>query len=103
MIELTSLVDAPGASSLPYVDPAFPDRPLALHAARPREYDAGTPVLFVHHGGPPQWQGLPGLLAEFGQRAPSRRRLGDVGLSVEPASGVVIILWAYLLKFPRPI
>jgi poly(3-hydroxybutyrate) depolymerase len=50
MIELTCLVDAPGASSLPYVDPAFPDRPLVLHAARPREYDAGTPVLFVHHG-----------------------------------------------------
>jgi pimeloyl-ACP methyl ester carboxylesterase len=30
--------------------PAFPDRPLVLHAARPREYDAGTSVLFVHHG-----------------------------------------------------
>jgi len=50
MTELKSLVDAPGASSLPYLDPAFPDRPLVLHAARPREYDAGTPVLFVHHG-----------------------------------------------------
>ena len=50
MTELTRLVDAPGASSLPYLDPAFPDRPLVLHAARPREYDAGTPVLFVHHG-----------------------------------------------------
>jgi hypothetical protein len=50
MIELTCLVDAPGASSLPYVDPAFPDRPLVLHAARPREYDTETPVLFVHHG-----------------------------------------------------
>jgi hypothetical protein len=32
-----------------YVDPAFPDRPLVLHAARPRDYDVGTPVLFVHH------------------------------------------------------
>jgi len=50
MIELTSLVDAHGASSLPYVDSAFPDRPLVLHAARPRKYDAQTPVLFVHHG-----------------------------------------------------
>jgi len=50
MTELTRLVDAPGASSLPYVDPAFPDRPLVLHAARPRQYDAATPVLFAHHG-----------------------------------------------------
>jgi poly(3-hydroxybutyrate) depolymerase len=50
MIELTRLVAAAGASSLPYVDPAFPDRPLVLHAARPRDYDTETPVLFVHHG-----------------------------------------------------
>jgi poly(3-hydroxybutyrate) depolymerase len=50
MTELKSLVDAPGASSLPYVDSAFPDQPLVLHAARPREYDTETPVLFVHHG-----------------------------------------------------
>jgi len=50
MIELTHLVDAPGAYSMPYVDPAFPDRPLVLHAARPRQYDAATPVLFAHHG-----------------------------------------------------
>jgi hypothetical protein len=50
MIELKRLVDAPGASSLPYVDPAFPDRPLVLHAACPRKYDTETPVLFVHHG-----------------------------------------------------
>jgi hypothetical protein len=35
---------------MPYVDPVFPDRPLVLHAARPRQYDARTPVLFVHHG-----------------------------------------------------
>jgi hypothetical protein len=48
--DLTPLVDSPGANSVPYVDPAFPDRPLALHAARPRQYDAATPVLFVHHG-----------------------------------------------------
>jgi hypothetical protein len=50
MIELKRLVAAPGASSLPYLDPAFPNRPLVLHAARPRDYNAGTPVLFVHHG-----------------------------------------------------
>jgi hypothetical protein len=49
-LELTCLVDAPGASSLPYVDPAFPDRPPVLHAARPRKYNTQTPVLFVHHG-----------------------------------------------------
>jgi hypothetical protein len=50
MSELTRLVDAAGASSLPYVDPAFPDQSLVLHAVRPRGYDTETPVLFVHHG-----------------------------------------------------
>jgi len=50
MTELTSLVDTPGANSLPYTDPAFPDRPLLLHAARPRQYEARTPIVFVHHG-----------------------------------------------------
>lgn len=50
MTELIRLVDAPGASSLSYLDPAFPDRLLVLHAARPRQYDAATPVVFVHHG-----------------------------------------------------
>ena len=49
MIDLSRLVEAP-ASSLPYVDPAFPNRPLVLHSARPRDYHLGTPVLFVHHG-----------------------------------------------------
>ena len=39
-----------GSSDVPYVDPAFPDRPLVLRIARPRNYDADTPVLFVHHG-----------------------------------------------------
>jgi hypothetical protein len=43
-------VAAPGAHSQPYIDPAFPDRPLTLHAARPRHFNADTPVLFVHHG-----------------------------------------------------
>jgi hypothetical protein len=28
----------------------IPNRPLLLHAARPRDYDVGTPVLFVHQG-----------------------------------------------------
>ncbi len=50
MTDLSRLVDAPGANSLPYVDPAFPQRPLVLHAARPLQFAAGTPVLFVHHG-----------------------------------------------------
>ena len=50
MTELTRLVNTPGANSLRYIDPAFPDRPLVLHAARPREYEVGTPIVFVHHG-----------------------------------------------------
>src|SRR5665213_1483200 len=50
MTALPDLVAAPGANSLSYIDPAFPDRTLFLHAARPRHYHAGTPLLFVHHG-----------------------------------------------------
>jgi hypothetical protein len=50
MTDLSRLVDVSGANSLPYVDPAFPERPLVLHTARPRQFAAGTPVLFVHHG-----------------------------------------------------
>jgi hypothetical protein len=50
MIDLSPLVAAAGASSLPYRDPALPDRPLILHAARPRDWHPGMPVLFVHHG-----------------------------------------------------
>jgi hypothetical protein len=50
MTDLSRLVEAPACSSLLYIDPAFPSRPLVLHAARPRDYDVGTPVLFVHHG-----------------------------------------------------
>ncbi|HJU17812.1 MAG TPA: alpha/beta hydrolase [Stellaceae bacterium] len=49
MTDLSRLVEAP-AVSLPYIDSAFPDRPLVLHAARPRDCHTGTPVLFVHHG-----------------------------------------------------
>jgi poly(3-hydroxybutyrate) depolymerase len=33
-----------------YIDPAFPDRTLLLHGARPQRYSQMTPVLFVHHG-----------------------------------------------------
>jgi hypothetical protein len=50
MTDLSSLVSAPGAHTLPYHDPAFPDRTLILHCARPARYDGGTPVQFVHHG-----------------------------------------------------
>jgi hypothetical protein len=50
MTNLTPLVDAPGAHSLNYIDPAFPERPLPLHSACPRGFDAGMPVLIVHHG-----------------------------------------------------
>jgi poly(3-hydroxybutyrate) depolymerase len=50
MTDLSRLVDAPGANSLAYLDPAFPERPLVLHAARPSQFAADTPVLFVHHG-----------------------------------------------------
>jgi hypothetical protein len=48
--DLSRLVDAPGAHSMPYADPAFPDRTLFLHSARPHRYDDRTPVLLVHHG-----------------------------------------------------
>jgi hypothetical protein len=50
MIDLSPLVAAAGASSLPYFDPAFPDQRLILHAARPRDWHPGLPVVFVHHG-----------------------------------------------------
>jgi hypothetical protein len=35
---------------MPYFDPAFPHRQLILHAARPRDWHPGLPVVFVHHG-----------------------------------------------------
>jgi poly(3-hydroxybutyrate) depolymerase len=50
MTDLSRLVDGPAATSLPYVDPAFPHRPLVLHTARPSDHHSGMPVLFVHHG-----------------------------------------------------
>ena len=50
MTDLTSLCVTPGPHSIPYFDPAFPDRRLILHSARPRIYTPATPVLLVHHG-----------------------------------------------------
>src|ERR1700761_4846383 len=50
MTELQALVARPGANDVEYIDPAFPDRPLILRSARPRQCDASTPILLVHHG-----------------------------------------------------
>lgn len=50
MIDLSPLVAQAGPRSMPYFDPAFPDRRLVLHAARPRDWSPDLPVLFVHHG-----------------------------------------------------
>jgi poly(3-hydroxybutyrate) depolymerase len=48
--DLLELVALPGANSLGWHDPEFPDRQLYLHAARPTRYTPRTPLLFVHHG-----------------------------------------------------
>jgi poly(3-hydroxybutyrate) depolymerase len=48
--DLACLVAEPGANDFVYRDAAFPDRPLTLYSARPIQYDANTPLLFVHHG-----------------------------------------------------
>jgi hypothetical protein len=50
MSDLTRLVAAAGPASIAYFDPAFPGQQLMLHAARPRDWHPGLPVLFVHHG-----------------------------------------------------
>jgi hypothetical protein len=50
MTDLAPLVARPGANSMPYTDPAFPDRTLLLHAARPANWDPSAPVVLVHHG-----------------------------------------------------
>ena len=50
MSDLSPLVAAPGAHSMRHGDPAFPYRPLWLHSARPRRFDAMTPIVIVHHG-----------------------------------------------------
>lgn len=50
LIDLSPLVAEPGATSMPYSDPAFPDRPLVLHAARPTVWDPSCPIVLIHHG-----------------------------------------------------
>jgi poly(3-hydroxybutyrate) depolymerase len=50
MTDLSRLIAAPGPHTLPYRDPAFPDRTLVLHSARPFACAPETPVLFVQHG-----------------------------------------------------
>ena len=50
MTDLRQLVTEPGANQLEYFDPTFPDRKLRLYSARPRHFDADTPILLVHHG-----------------------------------------------------
>ena len=48
--DLACLVAAPGPNDVPWIDPALPAQPLTLRSARPRQFSAATPVLFVHHG-----------------------------------------------------
>src|SRR5690349_21387244 len=48
--DLAAVVARAGSSDVAYIDPHFPDRPLILRIARPKSWDANTPVLFVHHG-----------------------------------------------------
>ncbi|MGE0223570.1 MAG: alpha/beta hydrolase [Acetobacteraceae bacterium] len=50
MTDLSPLIADSGLVSLPYVDPAFPDRALVLHSAHPPAVTPSTPLLFVHHG-----------------------------------------------------
>ncbi len=50
MPDLRKLAAEAGANSLDYADPAFPDRRLVLHSARPRDWHADMPVVIVHHG-----------------------------------------------------
>ncbi|WP_158744067.1 alpha/beta hydrolase [Acidisphaera sp. L21] len=50
MTDLLALIARAGRSTIPYVDPAFPDRPLLLHAARPEGWTPAMPIVFSHHG-----------------------------------------------------
>ncbi len=50
LTDLSPLIAAPGAHSLPYFDPAFPGRELILHAACPAGWNPSFPVVLVHHG-----------------------------------------------------
>jgi predicted esterase len=50
MNDLGKLVESAGGNSMDYADPAFPDRRLVLHSARPQDWDPGFPIVIVHHG-----------------------------------------------------
>src|SRR5713226_2166159 len=50
MTGLQDLVAQAGGNKSLYYDAAWPDRPLTLWSARPKQYDASQPVLFVFHG-----------------------------------------------------
>ena len=50
MTGLQDLVAQAGGNKALYHDAAWPDRPLTLWSARPKQYDASQPVLFVFHG-----------------------------------------------------
>ena len=48
--DLSALVARVGVNDVWYEDPHLPGRPVLLRAARPANYSATTPLLFVHHG-----------------------------------------------------
>jgi hypothetical protein len=50
LTDLSPLIAAPGPASMPYFDSAFPAQQLILHAARPRDWHPGLPVVLLHHG-----------------------------------------------------
>ncbi|ABE37171.1 hypothetical protein [Paraburkholderia xenovorans] len=48
---MMALVEKAGANdNIDYIDPHFPDRPLRLWAARPKDWHPGMPVIFAFHG-----------------------------------------------------
>jgi len=47
---LSAILSGPASNDVDYTDPLFPDRPLILRIARPKDCDLRTPVVFVHHG-----------------------------------------------------
>src|SRR4029077_1327984 len=89
MTDLSRSVEGPAATSLPYVDPAFPHRPLVLHAGRPRDYRVGIAVLFVHHGVRRNDEDLPGLLAGFSRHGRHFGNLRRVPRGVVPRASLV--------------
>lgn len=50
MTDFSPLVARAGPNAVRYFDPAFPDRMLILHSARPGNWSPRSPILFVHHG-----------------------------------------------------